>query len=99
MGSYVLAKSPEKGIQGLLNRAGIQYRWVQELGNQFLNEADWQERYSEWIQSEGEIRCGKLLQLEEPVCLLCAEKHVSDCHRLHVANFLLWQGHALVAHL
>jgi hypothetical protein len=99
MGSYVLAKSSDKGIQGLLSRAGIAYYWIQELGNPFLNEDDWQGRYREWIDAEGNARCTKLFELDEPVCLLCAEKRVSDCHRLHVADFLVRQGHALLAHL
>lgn len=99
MGSYVLAKSSEKGIHGLLTRAGIGYAWIQELGNPFLGDEDWQDRYSKWIQAEGESRCSRLFELEEPVCLLCAEKRVSDCHRLHVAELLVRQGHKLVAHL
>jgi len=99
MGCYVLAKSPEKGIRGLLGRAGIGYCWVEELGNPFLGHDDWQDRYREWILAEGELRCRKLFDLEEPVCLLCAEKRISECHRMHVAEFLTRQGHSLEAHL
>jgi uncharacterized protein (DUF488 family) len=99
MGSYVLAKTQEKGIHGLLGRAGIGYCWVEELGNPFLGDDDWQEKYRHWIEAHGETRCGMLFELEEPVCLLCAEKKPIDCHRLQVANFLVSRGHALIAHL
>ena len=99
MGSYVLAKSPEKGIQGLLSRAGIAYFWCEALGNPFLGEDEWQDRYRELIHAEGETRCQKLFELEAPMCLMCAEKKTSECHRLHVANFLIEQGHKLEAHL
>jgi len=99
MGYYVLAKSPDKGIEGLLGRAGIRYCWIEELGNPFLGEEDWHGRYRQLIQGEGELRCRKLFELQGPVCLLCAEKSVSDCHRLHVANFLIQQGHDLELHL
>jgi len=37
MGSYVRAKSPEKGIQGMLNEAGLDYVPLVELGNVFLD--------------------------------------------------------------
>lgn len=99
MGCYVLAKSPDKGIQALLGRAGFGYSWVQELGNPFLGDEGWQTRYRDWIQVEGELRCRKLFELQEPVCLMCSEKRVADCHRLDVANVLVQQGHELVAHL
>lgn len=72
---------------------------MQELGNPFLGEDDWHSRYSNWIQTEGQSRCSKLFELAEPICLLCAEKKVAECHRLYVANFLVQHGHTLVAHL
>ena len=50
MGSYVKAKSPEKGIQKLLGSAGILYYWLSELGNLFLDSADWQERYGQLLE-------------------------------------------------
>ncbi|MCI0335393.1 MAG: DUF488 domain-containing protein [Planctomycetes bacterium] len=99
MGYYVLVKSPDKGIQGLLGRAGIGYRWIEELGNPFLGDDKWQEMYRKLIHSEGETRCKELFELEEPVCLLCAEKRVAECHRLQVAEFLIARGHTLAGHL
>ena len=41
MGSYAKAKDAEKGIAGLLARAGIGYVSLPELGNVFLEYDDW----------------------------------------------------------
>jgi len=45
MGSYAKAKSLDKGIQKLLATIGIGYISVLELGNVFLECANWRERY------------------------------------------------------
>ncbi len=43
MGSFARAKSQDKGIQKLLATVGIDYISVLELGNVFLEYADWRE--------------------------------------------------------
>ncbi len=45
MGSFARAKDADKGIAGLLARAGIGYVSLPELGNVFLEYDDWAERY------------------------------------------------------
>jgi len=49
LGSYAKSREPDKGIAGLLAKAGIGYLSLPELGNLFLEYDDWQTRYrSSW---------------------------------------------------
>ena len=50
MGSYAKAKEPDRGIAGLLARAGIGYVSLPELGNLFLGYDDWPTRYAELLE-------------------------------------------------
>jgi uncharacterized protein (DUF488 family) len=93
MGSYVLAKSPEKGIRHLLAKEGIQYHSFLELGNVFLQLPEWRQRYRELLSSSGDQLTRRLLEISEPCCLLCAEKQPADCHRSIIAEFLVQRGH------
>jgi uncharacterized protein (DUF488 family) len=98
MGFYAKAKSPDKGIEGLLNAAGIGYRSLPELGNLFLDSEDWPRLYEELIQKAGALLTRRLREVAEPFCLMCAEKRVAECHRRMIADFLVVQGHE-VEHL
>jgi hypothetical protein len=98
MGSYVLAKSPEKGIQWLLAKEGIQYHSLIELGNPFLQFDDWQDLYRQLLSSSGSLLTERLLKFPERCCLLCSEKQPADCHRSIIAEFLVERGHQ-VEHL
>ena len=99
MGIWVKAKTAEKGIESWLTEAGVEYRSLIELGNVFLEFPDWQERYAELLASSGELLTQRLQNLQEPICLLCAEKRVSECHRLQVAEFLETHKGAEIHHL
>jgi uncharacterized protein (DUF488 family) len=98
MGFYAKAKSPDKGIEGLLNAAGIGYRSLPELGNLFLDSEDWPRLYEELIQKAGALLTRRLAETAEPFCLMCAEKRVAECHRRMIADYLVAQGHE-VEHL
>ena len=98
LGSYTKAKSPEKGIEALLVPKGIAYSSLPELGNVFLDCADWRERYTALISCAGHLLIARLASLTPPLCLLCAERRVADCHRLQIAEFLRARG-ATVEHL
>jgi hypothetical protein len=89
MGAYVKARTPEKGIEKLLGDGGIAYRSILELGNLFRDLDDWQSSYRAFFQRAGDLLVGRLEELPEPFCLLCAEKRVAECHRLVIANFLV----------
>jgi uncharacterized protein (DUF488 family) len=98
MGVYAKAKTPDKGIERLFASAGIAYRSLPELGNVFMDFDDWRERYAALLQCAGHLLIGRLEVLEPPVCLLCAERRVADCHRLQIAQLLALRG-AVVEHL
>jgi uncharacterized protein (DUF488 family) len=93
MGTYVKAHSSDKGIQALLAKADIHYFSFVELGNIFLDFADWKERYRHLIDNTGDLLIERLLQLPTPFCLMCAEKHADRCHRSIIAAYLQTKGY------
>ena len=92
LGIYTQAKSPEKGIQGLLLKAGIDYVSLVELGNLFRGDAQWRERYRRLITRAGDILAERLSGVAGPFCLLCAERRAPECHRQVIAEYLIQQG-------
>ncbi len=101
MGIWVRARTPDKGIERWLSDAGIGYCSLIELGNVFLGypEGEWQRRYQELLDSSGELLTAGLTGIPDPICLLCAEKRVAECHRKQVAEFLARCKGAEVFHL
>lgn len=98
LGSYTLAKSPDKGIQALLKTGNIGYEWLQELGNIFHGLPDWKYRYAMLIEQSGQLLTERLISLEMPFCLLCSDKNLNECHRQQIADYLVRVGHE-VEHL
>jgi uncharacterized protein (DUF488 family) len=92
MGVYVQARSPDKGIQGLLDKAGIAYVSLVELGNIFLGDPQWRERYHRFMERAGDIVVERLGNIPSPFCLMCAEQKVTECHRQLIAEYLVHQG-------
>ena len=95
MGAYVRARTPDKGIQGLLAAANIAYASIIELGNVFLECEDWHERYRSLWEQAGDTLAERLRQLPTPFCLMCAERRVTQCHRQFIAEYLLRRGYAV----
>ena len=95
MGIYARAKTPDKGIQGLLAGAGIQYFSFVELGNLFGELADWAKRYKRMLDAAGDLLTDRLQSVPQPFCLLCAEKRVTECHRRLIGEFLAAKGHQI----
>lgn len=93
MGVYAKANSPDKGIQRILSEAGISYVSLVELGNVFLDLPDYAEKYRQLLEMAGDLLTQRLLQMPGPICLMCAEKNITDCHRLQIAEYLVGQGH------
>jgi uncharacterized protein (DUF488 family) len=98
MGVYVRAKTPDKGIQALLAGANIAYVSAVELGNVFMDCEDWRERYRRLWDHAGDVLTERLRQIPTPFCLMCAEKHATQCHRQFIAAYLLQRGYT-VEHL
>jgi uncharacterized protein (DUF488 family) len=89
MGSYAKAREPDRGIAGLLAKAGIGYVSLPELGNLFLDYDDSLVRYGNFLERAGPVLFDRLTaDVPGPVCLLCAEKRVADCHRRQIAEHL-----------
>jgi uncharacterized protein (DUF488 family) len=98
MGVFAMAKDPQKGIQGLLAKADIQYVSFVEMGNVFYGRPDWVQRYRQLIDRAGDMLLARLSEVTGPACLMCAEKHAAECHRSILTDYLKKQGHE-VEHL
>lgn len=99
MGIWTKAKKPDRGIEKMLHDAGTGYRSLPELGNLFLEYPDWRRRYEQLLEKAGDLLVQELQGVPEPFCLLCAERKVSDCHRLQIAEYLMRTRGAEVTHL
>ena len=99
MGSYVKARTADKGIEKLLSERGIAYRSILELGNLYRDLDDWRPSYNLLFERAGDLLVARLEELPEPFCLLCAEKRVADCHRLVIADFMVTKRGWTVEHI
>jgi uncharacterized protein (DUF488 family) len=99
LGSYAMAKDAAKGIAGLLAKAGVGYVSLPELGNPFLGYDDWQARYPDYLCRAGGLLFDRIADVPGPVCLLCAEKRVAECHRRHIAEYLAQERGWAFTHL
>jgi uncharacterized protein (DUF488 family) len=95
MGSFALARTPDKGIAALVTSAGHAYVSLPELGNVFMDLADWRERYRRLLESSGDLLFERLFDTPGPWCLLCAEKRAANCHRETIADALASRGHVV----
>ena len=99
LGTWVKAKTPDKGIENFLAGAGIGYVSLIELGNVFREYPDWAIRYKTLLDQAGDLLTGGLAGVVQPFCLLCAEKRVTDCHRRLIAEYLVEKKVAEVEHI
>jgi uncharacterized protein (DUF488 family) len=89
MGAYGRARTPDRGIERLLADRGIAYYPITELGNLFLDHEDWRPTYRDLLSKSGDLLTVRLIDLPGPLCLLCAERRVADCHRQMIAEHLV----------
>ena len=99
MGSFVMAKDPDRGIAGLLGAAGIGYRWWAPLGNPWftLPDDEWRAPYRELLQRAGPLVTDGLADVPAPWALVCSEGDHRLCHRALVADYLVetWAWEAI----
>jgi len=97
LGIYKKAKDLNKGIQGLLSTANIEYISLIELGNNFMHYENWRELYQRFMDRVGDVLIELLNNALKshplPFCLMCCEKKALDCHRNIIADYLIKQGH------
>jgi len=91
-GYYAKAKSRDKGIQKLLADNTIEYISLIKLGNPFMENEDWRERYQQLLEKDGDLLIEPLYSILGPLCLMCAEKSHTECHRQLIADFLIKKG-------
>ena len=96
---YAKAKSQNKGIQNLLAAGGIEYVSAPELGNVFMEYDDWREQYQQRLEKDGDLLTEPLKSIPGPFCLMCAEKRITGCHRLEIADYLVRMKGFEVEHL
>lgn len=99
MGTWVKAKTSDKGIEKFLAEAGIGYVSLIELGNLFLDYDDWAVRYKTLLDQAGGLLIKGLAGVSQPFCLLCAEKRVTECHRRLIAEYSVEKKGAEVEHV
>jgi uncharacterized protein (DUF488 family) len=99
MGFWTKAKTADKGIEKWLAEAGIGYLSLVELGNIFNGYPDWRQRYRRLLDLAGELLTRRLAEAPGPICLLCAERRVTECHREQLADYLAERMGAQVQHL
>jgi uncharacterized protein (DUF488 family) len=92
LGSYAMAKTKDKGFQRWLADRGVNYVSLVELGNVFMEQVDWQDRYARLLERAGDLLLERLLAIPPPFCLVCAEKRVAECHRRLIADYLVRRG-------
>ena len=93
MGTYIKAKTEDKGIQRLLAEGGIEYFSLVELGNKFLGQEDWRKQYRELLEKDGDLLTERLFTIPTPFCLMCAEKSSAQCHRREISDYVAKKGH------
>jgi uncharacterized protein YeaO (DUF488 family) len=76
----------------LLLKAGIQHVSLVELGNLFRGDPQWRERYRRLMTQAGDLLVERLSDVPSPFCLLCAERHATECHRQVIAEYLIQHG-------
>lgn len=98
-GTWVKAKSPDKGIEQWLPEYGLEYCSMPELGNKFMDEEDWATPFQVRLQEQGDVLTKRLREVDGPVVLMCAEKRACECHRQYVADYLQKSWNVKVCHL
>jgi uncharacterized protein (DUF488 family) len=100
----------QEALETTLPRAGIEYRWLRELGgrrkkirddspNLALRSPTFRNYADYMMTPEFEAAIGALLQLAaiKRTCIMCSERQVYwHCHRMLVSDYLALHGHEVL---
>ncbi len=79
-------------LAATLQDAGIQYEWQgQALGG--YRKVPYRSHMKTLAFREA---VAALAQRKDPVCIMCAESNPDDCHRTHIADWLVARGSRVV---
>lgn len=80
-----------KNLARELEREGIKYIHIPELGNPYKNTIDWQKLFTHRASLMPAFLFQKLIKLmeEHKIALLCYERNPLECHRSVIANELI----------
>lgn len=92
-GAYARSSSSDRGIEKLLGDQGIAYVSRVELGNIFMEQDEWWKQYKRLLDLAGDLLLESISGLDDPICLLCAERDATKCHRGLIAETLAERGH------
>jgi uncharacterized protein (DUF488 family) len=77
-----------ESLSGTLRAAGIAYEWQGEALGGYRKVS-----YQEHMKTAGfREAAAALAALGDGVCIMCAERNPADCHRLHIADWLVAHG-------
>ncbi|MEM1673229.1 MAG: DUF488 domain-containing protein [Archaeoglobaceae archaeon] len=84
-----------KNLARGLEREGIKYIHIPELGNPYKNTTDWQKLFTHRASLMPTSSFQKLIELmkEHKIALLCYERNPLECHRSVIANELVKRGY------
>jgi uncharacterized protein (DUF488 family) len=81
-----------ESLAATLRHAGIGYEWLGKPLGGYRRVA-----YIEHMKTtEFREAAAALAARAEPLCIMCAESDPADCHRRHIADWLVMRGHRVV---
>ena len=88
-GIWVKAEPSDPGIECWLRDAGMRVSLPDRAGERDLDFPDWRARYQRLLDGAGTLLIERLMTISGPVCLLCTEKRVAECHRWQIAEYAM----------
>ena len=79
-------------LSGTLREAGIQYEWQGKALGGYRKVP-----YAQHMKTAAfRDAAAALAERNDALCIMCAESNPDDCHRAHIADWLVLRGHRVV---